>query len=37
MSLWYFDISIVLNLHNEANYLRRTFLSLEEAARYTRS
>ncbi|MFC5482275.1 glycosyltransferase [Microvirga aerilata] len=26
-----------LNLHNEANYLRRTFLSLEEAARYTRS
>ena len=37
MSLWHFDISIVLNLHNEANYLRRTFLALEESARYTRS
>lgn len=28
------DISVVLNAHNEAAYLRRTMLSLEEAADY---
>lgn len=31
-----FDVSVVLNLHNEARYLKRTLLSLEEAARYAR-
>lgn len=29
-----FDVSIVLNLHNEARYLRRTMMSLEEAVRF---
>jgi len=29
-----FDVSIVLNLHNEARYLRRTMTSLEEAVRF---
>lgn len=29
-----FDVSIVLNLHNEARYLRRTMRSLEEAVRF---
>lgn len=31
-----FDISIVLNLHNEARYLRRTMLSLEDAVRFAK-
>lgn len=31
-----FDISVILNLHNEARYLKRTMLSLEEAMRYAR-
>lgn len=30
------DISVVLNLHNEANYLIRTLMSLEEASDYAR-
>ena len=29
-----FYVSIVLNLHNEARYLRRTMRSLEEAVRF---
>lgn len=29
-----YDVSIILNLHNEARYLKRTMLSLEEAVRY---
>lgn len=31
-----YDVSIILNLHNEARYLKRTMLSLEEAVRYAR-
>lgn len=31
-----YDISIVLNLHDEARYFRRTLLSLEDAVRYAR-
>jgi glycosyltransferase involved in cell wall biosynthesis len=31
-----YDVSIVLNLHNEARYLRRTLCSLEEAVRFAR-
>jgi glycosyltransferase involved in cell wall biosynthesis len=31
-----FDVSIVLNLHNEARYLRRTLRSLEEAAGFAK-
>lgn len=31
-----FDVSIILNLHNEARYLKRTLASLEEAVRYAR-
>lgn len=33
-SSWPFDISLILNLHNETKYLRRTMLSLEEAVRF---
>lgn len=31
-----YDVSIILNLHNEARYLRRTLASLEEAVLYAR-
>lgn len=30
-----FDISLILNLHNEASFLRRTMMSIEEAVRFT--
>lgn len=30
------DISLILNLHREANYLRRTMLSVEQAVSYAR-
>lgn len=32
-----FAISLILTVHNEAGYLRRTMLSLEEATRYAQS
>ena len=32
-----FDVSILLNVHNESGYLLRTLRSTEEAARYVRS
>lgn len=32
-----FDLSVLLNVHNESGYLQRTLRSTEEAARYARS
>jgi glycosyltransferase involved in cell wall biosynthesis len=36
LRVYEFDVSIVLNVHNEAIFLRRTLLSIEDAARFAR-